>query len=172
MYMAADPSVFGGSGRENVRVKAAPGPGPDIGPEFGPESGAHAGSTLASDAERRVARMVTMARLLDGAFVIPGIGVRVGWDAILGLATGVGDVAGALASLYLVHEARKLGAPRNVLAMMLTNVAIDCAIGVVPGLGDVVDAVFKANVRNLKLIGVTMHEHGHTWSRPSWVRPD
>lgn len=114
--------------------------------------------------------MVAVARLLDSAFVIPGLGVRVGWDSIVGLATGVGDVAGAIASLYIVNEARRLGAPRKVLLLMLGNIAIDTVVGAIPALGDIIDAAFKSNERNLKLIGVTIDKDGHTWDRPEWVR--
>ncbi len=143
--------------RKNVRVKPR-----------GDKAGSAAVPT--DDADRRMTRMVAVARLLDNAFVIPGLGVRVGWDAILGLATGVGDVAGALASLYIVNEARRLGAPRKVLLMMIGNVTLDTALGAIPALGDIFDAAFKANQRNLKMIGVTMHNDGHTWDRPAWVR--
>lgn len=164
--MAIDPSMRSDadpnsrareSERRNVRVK----PKADEGPR--------AAAPL-DVADRRMARMVGVARLLDSAYVIPGIGVRVGWDAILGLATGVGDAAGALAALYIVNEARRMGAPRKILLMMAGNIAIDTLVGAIPGLGDIIDAAFKANERNLKLIGVTMHESGHTWDRPAWVR--
>jgi len=164
--MAIDPSMSSGAGRyaraqhherENVRVKPrAPHAAPNAVP--------------VDDADRRMTRMVAVARFLDSAFVVPGLGIRLGWDAVIGLATGVGDAAGALASLYIVYEARRLGAPRKVLLMMLGNVAIDTVIGAIPALGDIVDAAFKANLRNLKLLGVTMHDEGHTWDRPAWVR--
>lgn len=149
--MASDQSNAFERDRRNVRVK--PGTGRTDDP-----------------ADRAVARMVAVARLMDNAWVVPGLGVRVGWDAILGLAPGVGDVAGALAALYIVNEARRMGAPRKTLAMMLANVAIDGVIGAIPAAGDLVDAAFKANLRNLRLMGVTIHQEGHTWDRPAWAK--
>jgi hypothetical protein len=35
--------------------------------------------------EEAVARMEALARLMDGAFVLPGTNIRVGLDAIIGL---------------------------------------------------------------------------------------
>ena len=35
---------------------------------------------------------------------------------------------------------------------MLWNVLLDTLLGAIPGVGDVFDAYFKANVRNLKLL--------------------
>jgi hypothetical protein len=52
----------------------------------------------------------------------------------------------------VVREARALGAPRYLVARMLTNVAIDGAVGAVPLIGDAFDVAFKANVRNVRLL--------------------
>ena len=57
-----------------------------------------------------------------------------------------------LLSLYLVWEARNLGAPPALLARMLANVAVEVAGGAVPVLGDLFDAAFKANLRNVALM--------------------
>jgi hypothetical protein len=55
-------------------------------------------------------------------------------------------------SLYIVREARALGAPRHVVARMLANVAIDGLVGAIPLFGDVFDVVWRANRRNIKLL--------------------
>ena len=55
-------------------------------------------------------------------------------------------------SLYIVWEARNMGAPTSLLARMLANVALDTAGGAVPFLGDLFDVAFKANLRNLALL--------------------
>ena len=65
---------------------------------------------------------------------------------------GLGDVAGAALSGYIVTIAARLGAPGFVLVRMLGNVAIDLAIGSIPLLGDLFDFGWKANTRNLALI--------------------
>ncbi len=103
-------------------------------------------------ARRRVA---ALAVLLDSAFVIPGTSVRVGLDPLVGLIPAAGDAISAAASLYIVYEGWRLGATRRQVAAMLGNVAIDALAGVVPGLGDVVDLAFKANMRNLAILGIT-----------------
>lgn len=100
----------------------------------------------------RLARLRKFAWLLDGQFGLPGTRFRFGVNSILGLSPVVGDVALGLVSLYLVWEARQLGAPNALVARMLGNVAIEVAGGSVPILGDVFDMAFKANLRNLDLL--------------------
>jgi len=90
---------------------------------------------------------------MDSAFRIPGTGVRIGLDPILGLLLpGVGDVLGALPSLLLVSLAMRQGVPLVVLLRMLLNLAMDSAIGAVPVLGDIFDGAFHANEKNLALL--------------------
>ena len=104
------------------------------------------------DVTARLARMRRLARLMDSQFGIPGTRFRFGIDALIGLAPGVGDAVTGLLSLYLVWEAHKLGAPPALLARMLGNVAIEVGGGAVPVLGDLFDAAFKANLRNVALV--------------------
>ena len=63
-----------------------------------------------------------------------------------------GDAVGVLLSSYIVFQAFRLGASRATLARMVSNVVIEGLAGVVPILGDIVDATFKANVRNVRLL--------------------
>lgn len=102
--------------------------------------------------EQRLARLDALATLLDMAFIIPGTKMRYGIDGIIGLIPVVGDVITTAISLWIVREARSLGAPRYLVARMLANVAIDGAVGVVPLIGDAFDVAFKANARNLRLL--------------------
>ncbi len=102
--------------------------------------------------EQRLARLDALARLLDSAFVIPGTNVRYGLDGLIGLVPVIGDVITTAISLWIVREARELGAPWHVTARMVGNVALDGTIGLVPVLGDAFDVVFRANVRNLRLL--------------------
>jgi len=46
-------------------------------------------------------------------------------------------------------------ASNATLAKMAGNVLIDTLVGTVPIVGDLVDAGFKANQRNLELLGIT-----------------
>lgn len=100
----------------------------------------------------RVARLDALATLLDTAFLIPGTNIRFGFDAIIGLVPGIGDLVTTVMSLYIVREARALGAPRLLLARMLVNVAIDGLVGAVPVAGDVFDVAWRANRRNMALL--------------------
>src|SRR5690349_20139147 len=83
----------------------------------------------------RMERLDKIASLMDTAFVIPGTNVRFGMDGVVGLVPGIGDALTTALSLFLVHEAYQLGAPRHLLVKMVTNVAIDGAVGSVPILG-------------------------------------
>ena len=65
---------------------------------------------------------------------------------------GIGDWAGALLSSYIVLQAVRLGASREVLLRMVGNVAIESVVGSVPFLGDLFDAGWRANTRNVRLI--------------------
>jgi hypothetical protein len=109
-----------------------------------------------------------LAWWLDAAFPIPGTQQRVGFDALLGLIPGVGDAIGALLSTYIILEAARRGASVWVVARMLGNVAVETVLGAVPLLGDVFDVVFKANIRNLDLLGDTL-ERGATPRAPQRV---
>lgn len=110
--------------------------------------------------EASLARLEALAHLLDSAFLIPGINRRVGMEALIGLVPVVGDIAGVVISSYIVYEAKRLGAPRWLIARMALNVAFDGAIGIVPLAGDIFDAAFKANRRNVRLLRRWMERSG------------
>jgi hypothetical protein len=100
----------------------------------------------------RVKRLRTLARALDSAVGVPGTGLRVGLDPIIGLIPGFGDFASAAMSGYIVLSAIQLGAPRTVVMRMVGNVALDTLVGTVPLLGDLFDAGWKSNNRNVALL--------------------
>jgi hypothetical protein len=99
----------------------------------------------------RLQRLRSLAWLMDNSIPLPG-GFRIGLDAIIGLVPVVGDVTGALVAAFILNEARLLGAPRSVLLRMSANVLIETVLGTVPLLGDLFDAGFKANMRNIALL--------------------
>jgi hypothetical protein len=102
--------------------------------------------------EQRLARLDALAKLLDVAFILPGTNIRYGIDGLVGLIPVVGDIITTAISLWLVREARALGAPWHVTARMLGNVALDGVVGMVPLAGDAFDVMFRANVRNVRLL--------------------
>jgi hypothetical protein len=89
---------------------------------------------------------------MDSAFVVPGTRIRLGLDSLIGLVPGIGDIASALISSYIVWEARQLGLPRWKIARMVAYVAFDTTVGAIPVLGDVLDVFYKSNRRNLKIL--------------------
>jgi hypothetical protein len=97
-------------------------------------------------------RMETVAFLLDTAFVIPGTKQRVGIDAIIGLIPGLGDIATTLLSTYVIWEARNLGLSRFAIGRMLANLAIHASVGAIPVVGDLFDAFFRVNQRNMRIV--------------------
>lgn len=108
------------------------------------------------------ARARAVARMLDSAIRIPGTGITVGLDPILGLFPGLGDLAGAAASGYIVLTAARLGVPKAVLAKMLLNLGADTLVGSVPVLGDLFDVGFRANIRNTELLDHHLGQPGAT----------
>jgi hypothetical protein len=102
--------------------------------------------------EQRMARLDALAKLLDVAFILPGTNVRYGIDGLIGLIPVVGDLITTAISLWLVREARALGAPWHITARMLGNVALDGVVGLVPIAGDAFDVMFRANIRNMRLL--------------------
>src|ERR1700759_787437 len=102
--------------------------------------------------EQRLARLEAVAKLLDVAFILPGTKIRYGIDGLIGLIPVIGDLITTAISLWLVREARALRAPWHITARMLANVALDGAVGMVPLAGDAFDVMFRANVRNVRLL--------------------
>src|SRR6266581_1312712 len=102
--------------------------------------------------EQRLARLDALAKLLDVAFILPGTNIRYGIDGLIGLIPVIGDLITTAISLWLVREARALGAPWHITARMLANVAVDGVVGMVPVAGDAFDVMFRANVRNVRML--------------------
>jgi len=112
--------------------------------------------------------LTVLSYLLDRAFRIPGTQWRFGLDALIGLIPGLGDVVGSLVGAYSLWIARRLGASGAVQARMVMNLAIDGIVGLVPFLGDLFDFAFKANSRNVALLGQWL-QTPHQTRRSSWA---
>lgn len=93
-----------------------------------------------------------LATLLDSQFAIPGTNFRFGLDGLLGLIPGIGDTIATGLSLIIVAEAMSRGLRKRVIALMLGNIALDWLIGLIPIVGDIFDIMYKANLRNLRLL--------------------
>ncbi|MDJ0692853.1 MAG: DUF4112 domain-containing protein [Mastigocoleus sp. MO_167.B18] len=113
-------------------------------------------------------RLRTLSRILDSAILIPGTGIGLGLDPIIGLLPVGGDFLGILLSSYIVVEAARLGAPAGMLAKMVLNIILDALIGAVPVLGDLFDFTWRANDYNLKLVEEHLQFPGHKRSHNVW----
>jgi hypothetical protein len=98
----------------------------------------------------RLRHIRSFAQLLDQSIVLPG-GYRIGIDPIIGLVPGIGDAIGTALSFYIVYQAARLGLSKRVLLRMCGNVLIEMVVGEIPILGDIFDAIWKANLRNVRL---------------------
>jgi hypothetical protein len=101
---------------------------------------------------QRLDRLRRVAQLYDAGIRVPGTQFRIGLDPLIGLVPGLGDLIGAGVALWVVLEAADLGASGFVLLRMLLNVAIDTFGGMLPVAGDLFDAVWKANLKNVQLL--------------------
>ncbi|MBX6393922.1 MAG: DUF4112 domain-containing protein, partial [Burkholderiales bacterium] len=61
---------------------------------------------------------------------------------------------------YILREAWQLGVPRSTLLRMALNVLVEGVLGSVPLLGDLFDAGWKANQRNVRLLEAHLHDPG------------
>lgn len=97
-------------------------------------------------------RLDNFSRFTDSSISIPFTRIKIGVEAIIGLVPVVGDMAGLLLSGYVLVEAQRAGASKNVKLHMLRNMGIDFLGGLLPVFGDAFDAVYKANTRNTRLL--------------------
>jgi len=112
-----------------------------------------------TDAASVRARVTAMEKLLERSFVIPGVNMPVGLDALVGLVPVLGEIVTTAMGAYIIWEARNLGLPKWKLARMGANVLFDTLIGVIPVVGDAADLVFRSNTKNLKIILKHIDKH-------------
>lgn len=93
-----------------------------------------------------------LARVMDDAVTVPGTGIGVGLDAVIGLVPGIGDAVGSALSGVIVRDAVRARVPMAVLAWMGLNLVVDALLGVVPVVGDFLDVAHRANRKNLRLL--------------------
>lgn len=106
-----------------------------------------------------------LVTLLDDRFRIPGTDFRFGLDPVIGiLFPGIGDAVTGAGSIGLLALALRRGVPRVVMLRMILNILVDVVAGALPIVGDIFDAAYKSNRRNLELI----HQHEGPASEPSF----
>ncbi len=104
-------------------------------------------------------RVEAMEKVLERAFIVPGINKPIGLDSLVGLIPVVGDIVTAVMGAYIVWEARNLGMSKWQLTRMATNVGIDTALGAIPLAGDVFDFLWRSNTRNLRIVRKHLDKH-------------
>ena len=102
--------------------------------------------------EEKLLRLKRLSHNLDEAFTIPGTERKIGIDPIIGLIPGGGDLIGGALSIYIMHAGIRMGMQRSVIIRMFGNIALEFIIGCIPIIGDLFDAMWKSNQRNVKLI--------------------
>jgi len=99
-----------------------------------------------------VERAERLAIWLDARFRLPGTGLRFGFDAIVGLVPGLGDTISALIGLYMLRIGRQIELSRHDMGRMAANLVWGWLIGLVPLLGDCLDLLFRAHLRNATIL--------------------
>ena len=93
-----------------------------------------------------------LSRWMDGIFRIPGTGWRFGLDAIVGLIPGVGDTATTLVGFYILAAGVRYRVSKATLLRMGANIGVDYIFGAIPVIGDLFDAAWKSNRKNVELL--------------------
>lgn len=96
--------------------------------------------------------LARLAWLMDDLIRIPGINWRFGLDALVGLIPGFGDTATSIASFYILASAVRYRVPKITLLRMGLNIGIDYVVGSLPLVGDLFDAWWKSNQKNIALL--------------------
>lgn len=105
--------------------------------------------------EREIAKeageLKKISQWLDSKYQLP-FGFRIGWDGILGLIPGFGDMATNIISFYILYKAALLGCPLSVISRMGLNLLVDNVLDTLPLIGNIFDFAWKANNKNLALL--------------------
>jgi len=89
---------------------------------------------------------------MDDLFRVPVLGWRFGLDALVGLIPGLGDTGTTLVSFYILASAVRHGVPKITLLRMGMNIGFDYLVGALPVVGDIADAWWKSNQKNIALL--------------------
>ena len=93
-----------------------------------------------------------LSQLMDNQFQVPVIGWRFGLNAVIDLIPEFGDIATTVVALYILVSAVRYRVPKITLLRMGMNIAIYFVGGLVPFAGDLFDAWWKPNIRNINLL--------------------
>ena len=109
---------------------------------------------------------------MDDVFRVPVLGWRFGLDALIGLIPGLGDTSTTLVSFYILAAAVRHGVPKITLLRMGMNIGFDYLLGSLPVVGDVADAWWKSNQKNVALLrkrATVSAEEARAGSISDWI---
>jgi hypothetical protein len=107
-------------------------------------------------------------------------GIRFGWSSLIGIIPGyatnhfwkcahaklifhsIGDVLDAMMAMMVLRTCKQVegGLPADVTWRMYLNIIIDFGIGLVPILGDIADAMWRANTKNAAVLEKHLRQKG------------
>jgi hypothetical protein len=97
-------------------------------------------------------KLERFSRVMDTMFTVPVLHWHFGLNAIIDLVPGFGDTVTSIIALYLIISAIRYRVPKVTLIRMAINIAVYFVVGLLPVLGDLFDAWWKPNKRNLDLL--------------------
>lgn len=110
----------------------------------------------------------------DMSFTLCCTKTKFGWSAIIGLIPFLGDALDLLVALFIVKRAGKVdgGLPKILYARMMWNIMLDFGIGLIPFVGDIADAFYRANTRNAWLLDAYLTEKAKALREGQVQNPD
>lgn len=126
-------------------------------------------SRIKSDQRRTLERLDRFSYYTDSNIRVPFTKFRFGLSPLIGLIPVAGDFAGLILSLYVLYEARKIGASGKVQRRIIRNMLIEFVGGLIPVFGDAFDAVYKANTRNTEILRNYLYKQ--LGEEPEWTFP-
>jgi len=116
---------------------------------------------LTRDEEKTLIKAKRRAYRVDmalGSF----LGMKIGWGAVIGLVPGFGDVADMLLALMVFRTicSVKPELDASTKMRMQINIVIDFVIGIIPFVGDIADAAYKCNTRNVVIFESVLRKRG------------
>jgi hypothetical protein len=95
-------------------------------------------------------RASQLANILDRQFNI--LGFKFGLDPIIGLVPGFGDMISLVLGSYILWIGYQSQLPIVRLVQMITNLALDFILGLIPVIGDASDFFYHANSKNISIL--------------------
>lgn len=90
------------------------------------------------------------------------LGIKIGWGAVIGLIPGIGDAIDLLLALMVYKTICSVDPPleSGLKFKMKFNIILDFLVGLVPFVGDLADAAYKANTKNVILFEDELRQRG------------